>query len=563
MAHLILCKKCDEYIGFSTPPALSAHIRVPDYVPSSQERIENLAAIREEEELLEEYDKKISQLREILGTLEEHRVALNQQISQRRSLISALRNIPPEILDEIFACVCEDTRYSLAIPVSSPPPILSISQVSSRWRRTALSRPKLWSSITVDANLAHPRSCDMISTFLRNAGSYPLTLAVHGIEFRPIPSFGEDVVRMLLFELERCEELEINLDWEVLDRILSNHHLSRLSFPHLRVFKDKNYRVIDEASSTTYRVFRDALKRAPNLVELDTPNYYGLDALPFHQLTSLRTDELDSTEALRMIGFCPNLKRLDIFSADPRGLSTFAPVNLPSLKRLSIYTSIYPFSTVSELFSQFAMARLEVLELESSAEEITEHDQSPPLLFSMFQRTSSSLQVLVLDTGDAPLPRTYYTDILQLLPNLKCFTACNALPWTADGLGNGANSEYILHLIQSLTITATSSPQSILVPGLVTLRLMEHNTRMTSDYAAVLLDMAESRVDEVTDSETSMMVVELKYTPWKDAEGNNGALELDHIVNWANDSEITDRVELLAEDGIQCTIRECRGWLCE
>ncbi|KAK7053219.1 hypothetical protein VNI00_003838 [Paramarasmius palmivorus] len=563
MAHVILCNKCDAFIGFSTPPALGEQHRLADYVPSSHERIENLASIQEEEKLLENYDKEISQLREILGTLQKHRAALNQQISRRRSLISALRIIPPEILHEIFAFVCGDTAYSLVIPNSSPPPIFSISQVSSRWRRATLSQPKLWSSVYIDANLVRSTTRDVINTFLRNAGSHPLKLAVHASQFQHMSQFGEDALRMLLCHLKRCDELELKADWELLDRILLGQHLSQLSFPHLRIFID-NYALLGErATSPTYRWIFDALTRAPNLVELDTPNYHTPDALPFHRLTSLRTDELISTKALRMIGFCTNLKRLDIFAAEPEDLSAFTPVNLPFLQKLSIFTSAYTFSEAGELFSRLIMPQLEVLELESNADEVTEHDQSPPSLCSMLRLSSSSLQVLVLNTGDAPLPRTYYTDILQLLPNLNHFKAYNALPCTGDDMADNANSEYILHLIQCLTITADTS-QSVLLPKLTTLRLVEENTRMTADYAVILLNMVESRRD--TGSNTSMTRVELKYTPrWRRGadNGGDGALDSDHIANCASDFAIADRIELLAEDGIQCTIRRSRGWLYE
>ncbi|KAK7053216.1 hypothetical protein VNI00_003835 [Paramarasmius palmivorus] len=543
-------------MGYTTPPFLSEHTTLPSYVPSSSEKAENLAALKEEEMLLERYDEEMSRLRELLQTMEEHKLALNKQILQRRSLTSSLRMIPTEILDHIFNFVAESTTHSLVITNSTSPynlagrSILWISQVSSRWRNTLLSRPKLWSSIDINAKSITAECRHIIGTYLRNAGSHPLYITIRA-RYLPISYIGGLALRMIICEIWRCEKLELWTDWGLIDQVTADNHLPPLSFPHLRSFGESRPVSPNETASRTYQWVSQALRNAPNLMRLDTYTFHNPNDFPFEKLTSLRIEDQQCNDVLEMIRNSPNLERFELHNIIPSDSQAPNPVECSSLRKAVIDTGGLWFDEVPELFVSLVMPDLERLELQSDFDGMSDRadlSRLPSSLFTMIAHFSSSLQELVLETGDARWSRTGYTDILRALPNLRCFTARNLIRDKEK-----FNSECILHLIQRLTIPSTSDLQNVLGSKLRAISLTERQTFMSMDYAVAFLDMLESRARLRHSVGVAQLVsAELRYTmpPIK------AQIHSDHISNYVGDPSVLCRIEQLRQNGTLCGVSE-------
>ncbi|KAJ7119681.1 hypothetical protein C8R44DRAFT_624742, partial [Mycena epipterygia] len=93
-------------------------------------------------------EHEILRLRERMKCLEEEHVSLSGHLVENNSILSPLRQIPPEVLGEIFAWTLPSVgalREPGVFGVEYSPWVLTY--ISSRWRAVALSIPSLWSLV--------------------------------------------------------------------------------------------------------------------------------------------------------------------------------------------------------------------------------------------------------------------------------------------------------------------------------------------------------------------------------------------------------------------------------
>nr|GAT54334.1 predicted protein [Mycena chlorophos] len=84
---------------------------------------------------------------EQIASLLEQRKSVAAYVADHQALITPLRRLPTDILEQIFlACLPTDR---LAGMISSDAPLL-LSQICSEWRRVALSLPRLWSRFQIE-----------------------------------------------------------------------------------------------------------------------------------------------------------------------------------------------------------------------------------------------------------------------------------------------------------------------------------------------------------------------------------------------------------------------------
>ncbi|KAK7047803.1 hypothetical protein VNI00_006131 [Paramarasmius palmivorus] len=483
---------------------------------------------------------------EIVGTLKAQRSALCERVGQRRSLLSSLRKMPPEILCHIFILVHDSSDYSLELSRhrrtrSNASYIVSLSQVSSHWRQMTLSLPELWSSIAVDVGFVREEDGSIIDTHLRNAGTHPLKLRIQRDIVRySYPSV--DALWMIVKDLHRCEKLDlVNIDGKVLDKAFQERQLPRLSFPHLRSYGDASSRLgyVSEFS----RWIWEALCNAPKLVRLYTSYFHdpATSGLPYHQLTTVHIISMTPCQILNVVRATSSLEALVIipFRSDPEPeLSAMLPVVCSSLQTISINIAGYlqhrsnsQFQSLLALLRMPALKRLEVQVLLPS----------PLSFFPMIQYSSGTLQEIVWNSDSESLfesesLQTLYTDIVQSLPNLRSFRAFN----------EGTTAlEHVLRLIRMLTIT---SSQPVLAPQLTTLHLAESSAQVTVDYTIEFLDMIESR-DSLGERVGVARLVDakLEYRGIETGSASEGGYSVE------------ERIEKLAKRGVRCELQECES----
>ncbi|KAL0566729.1 hypothetical protein V5O48_015274 [Marasmius crinis-equi] len=149
----VLCPQCNlTFLSHvAHPPLTKAQIRSQHFLlPDQIGRLKT--QIKDEQLELERWDEELSRLRGVLEDMQSHRDALSQQLSERRSLLSASRRLPDELWLEIFSLCVPGSRLGVSEDqwnqVSAEP--LWLSHVCTRWRDIITSSRSMWSSVYVN-----------------------------------------------------------------------------------------------------------------------------------------------------------------------------------------------------------------------------------------------------------------------------------------------------------------------------------------------------------------------------------------------------------------------------
>ncbi|KAJ7772175.1 hypothetical protein B0H16DRAFT_1409618, partial [Mycena metata] len=131
-------------------------------------------------------------------------VALYELIKPYHDLISPLRSMPPEILQEIFMACLPTEHY--AIMDTSQAPLL-FGRVCSSWRSISLSTPTLWSSIHIVPSAIGPFESNdkfaSLQAWLQRSGNCPLSISIK------LGDSLKDVVHTLLPYSRRWAALKV------------------------------------------------------------------------------------------------------------------------------------------------------------------------------------------------------------------------------------------------------------------------------------------------------------------------------------------------------------------
>ncbi|KAJ7274958.1 hypothetical protein C8J57DRAFT_1177813, partial [Mycena rebaudengoi] len=151
---------------------------------------------------LARYDVEIVRLQGILDELRTARDSIQSHYDTCRSIASALRRLPSEILCDIFALIPPDARgdgrrsidqgVKEEIKGVAQVHLLRLAGVCSRWRGLVMGSPVLWSEILLQpkywahsANSDQARMLDLLNFALDRGANAPMTLHVgHGSRSR-------------------------------------------------------------------------------------------------------------------------------------------------------------------------------------------------------------------------------------------------------------------------------------------------------------------------------------------------------------------------------------------
>ncbi|KAJ7689577.1 hypothetical protein B0H17DRAFT_1066199 [Mycena rosella] len=157
-----------------------------NYCPPDDEiaEIENLLA--EPEVRLKCLDDEIASLQRSIDELEDERIRLRAYVEAHRALISPIRRLPLDIIEEIFIA-CLPTHRNCVMSAMEAPVILG--RICSWWRAISLSTPRLWSRLHI-VEPACPRNNPAIfepmlvqrfeatRTWLSRSGNCPLSISL-------------------------------------------------------------------------------------------------------------------------------------------------------------------------------------------------------------------------------------------------------------------------------------------------------------------------------------------------------------------------------------------------
>jgi len=125
--------------------------------------------------------EEISRLQSLLeGLCVEHR-RLESTVQSYRQAVAPHRNIPNELLTEIFLNCVADSN-GIAIPLHRSDAPLNLLQACSRWRRVVQTTPELWKDvrITYDRNFNHVLCTAAARDIILRSAPSPISLRIEG-----------------------------------------------------------------------------------------------------------------------------------------------------------------------------------------------------------------------------------------------------------------------------------------------------------------------------------------------------------------------------------------------
>ncbi|EGO03772.1 hypothetical protein SERLA73DRAFT_83910, partial [Serpula lacrymans var. lacrymans S7.3] len=250
-------------------------------------------------------DNVMERLRAARTVLVKSRTHVEGSLRSHKTLVSAVRRLPAEIMGEIFI-QCLPCEHYIRPRVEDCP--LLLTRVCRSWRTIALSVPQLWCSLSVSLQKATGHSSSPYEAWLARAKSLPLSIgvivddndALAGVMKRHQP------MNWLRPYITRCRDLWVattngNPFCEVLQCTPS---LERLQLTGCRL-PNEGFVISDTATRLRTLCLRFVGQDVESLATLNPP---------WARLTDLTLtfSNLSGQSFLRVLQSCPLLERLSL-----------------------------------------------------------------------------------------------------------------------------------------------------------------------------------------------------------------------------------------------------------
>ncbi|KAG6328752.1 hypothetical protein ID866_10337 [Astraeus odoratus] len=393
-----------------------------------QQRHSQLVDVSHQLSLVQSAFWKLATLR---NRLEDSASLVRRSILTHKALTSPIRQIPPEVLAEIFYHCLPVAPYVAPRDLEGP---MLLTQVCRHWRAVAMSTPKLWSSITIHLDRAtqgdYRLMCD---AWLGRAKSLPLAIRVLNDLDDLQSATRTTVVAWLQLLFSRSHDLwwhgpvlegMFNKDApDLIDKGSRDiaHLPEGIITPYLVHLRVTSHR------GTAYSVHLPSAVPHLHTVSLQCMNHHlcSLDdiSLPWFQLTelSLHFPLLDGAVLLHILSRCTSLRVLtaSCLRVDPDqlialrsfGIGTVRPSTLKRLEMRIIRPGLGVF------LDALTMPMLEELDIGFW---YRERDCWPHTEFVDFvKRSGSALKVLTLTVRQNIGVTKYLSEYAALVPCLK------------------------------------------------------------------------------------------------------------------------------------------------
>ncbi|PPQ69269.1 hypothetical protein CVT24_000075 [Panaeolus cyanescens] len=297
-------------------------------------------------------DQDIEDLRRQLKSLESARQVLSNEANLYQGVLSAVRRLPPELVQEIFLVAAEGE--SMTWPRRPQDPGYSmpwkLGRICSYWRTVFLSLPKLWSVINIDLTVPNSSFRTAVDTLhvgpessvlqfldacLQRSGNELLTISIRGTA--ELLLLVGSILDSLVPHSARWKDLRLGLGRLHPFRLHfaeASGRLPNLQRLNIDTFVHESIRHID--------AYPDIFFDAPALQQLViSHSIQPLSTLriPWQQLTHLHTESNDFREGefSQMLAMSQNLISLTTKDERILELGSAEPVLLPHLKKLAVY----------------------------------------------------------------------------------------------------------------------------------------------------------------------------------------------------------------------------------
>ncbi|KAJ7762558.1 hypothetical protein B0H16DRAFT_1368759 [Mycena metata] len=161
-----------------------------NYCPSDEEIFEIRALLVERRYRLNQLDTQIRDLQKVMDDLKQERDGVSSYVDAHEALISPVRRLPHDIIQEIFVACLPTHRNCVMSAVEAP---VLLGRICTSWRSISLSTPRLWACLhivepscfglspaaaSLDAKLA--QRLDVTKSWLSRSGNCPISISLEG-----------------------------------------------------------------------------------------------------------------------------------------------------------------------------------------------------------------------------------------------------------------------------------------------------------------------------------------------------------------------------------------------
>ncbi|KAK7006033.1 hypothetical protein R3P38DRAFT_3041071, partial [Favolaschia claudopus] len=417
-----------------------------NYCASDDEIFELEELLVEPRLRLAKVDGEILALRQKLYELVEQRDSLDAYIQSHKALMSPIRRIPLDVLEQIFIA-CLPAHRNCVMSAQEAPVLLG--RVCSSWRTLSLSAPRLWSrlhivlpppdheSLSRDGDIYASKTAqrlEVASAWLGRTGTCPLSISVER-NFHPnLLDLPEDLVETLIPYASRWQNLRLALPFSGLERLSM---LSENDVPLLMSLSLSTPNVDPEFTWSPAGILY-----APNLSKFEFAGSGIIpSALPLRWDTltelSLRVSSWNPRQnltcemALDILSRCHALRRCQLFIqgvSETQVLTTNSVVPSSFLCALELQCYKAPLRTYEYLLNQFSHFEVEELTIRGSHDREERQDvQGITAVLVRFAR----LRSIVVQVGI--FSKLAFEDFLRRLPStIQCLEIIDTADWDSN-----------------------------------------------------------------------------------------------------------------------------------
>ncbi|KAJ7442995.1 hypothetical protein FB451DRAFT_1057190, partial [Mycena latifolia] len=347
---------------------------------------------------------------------------LSAYVDAHKALISPVRRLPLDIIQEIFTA-CIPTHRNCVMSALEAPVLLG--RICSSWRYICLSTPHLWARLHIVEpqrpynasylfDTKQDQRLETTKMWLGQSGNYPLSISLQSTHDRHLVSHNE-LIRTLLPFASRWQHISFTALPSSL-RIVS--HLTEADVPML-----KSVSIKEPFGYGDYDIRWDSFGflRAPQICSLDFEGgsfsplelplpWSGLVHLSFTKPRPTPTDGfLTSETALEILSRCPQLRSCGLYIQDPDDIVS-SGLEDPILELSFLHTFDLAYGTVqaaSRLFGWVSFPHLRNLKLRGRSD-----DENMP--YVRFLATAPLIEKL--DITDEQLSKLFLASFLRELP---------------------------------------------------------------------------------------------------------------------------------------------------
>ncbi|KAF9037826.1 hypothetical protein BDZ89DRAFT_432314 [Hymenopellis radicata] len=432
---------------------------------------------------------RIARMNALVAELQTQQRRIQEFLKERQNLLSPVRRLPTEVLQEIFIDTVEYLSYEWEVndagvnicnitrPKSS---LWNILRVSRLWRSALLSCSQAWSYITIlDADQFNARDYNdsrRIARHLEYSRQYPLSVVIFYDPQGATPhDFPEKLLSSLLHYSNRIRHLHLcipaaafpqlhplNFSWNSL-RDLS---IMPTSFSSLEDVPHENLPVVD------------AFANAPNLCDVRLMQVLSESQfeLPWRQIKHYRntTWVIPRVEdILRIFKVAVSLETFNFDSDIEPPLEKLVLVTPPVLHTL-VYVLDMSYCYLPSLLDNLSIPTLRHLALSTSHDQPDPDHLVMPSIIRLMERSRCSLRVLAL--SKVPTSSKELEQLMLLIPLLEELWLTN--------IGSEALSDSI---IVKMTVTEGKDDADLLLPRLREMDL-EGDWELTPEVFARMIE---------------------------------------------------------------------------